>query len=138
MCYNNSNSRICEYNKSKEYVIAVLKKKKIKQYLEQKSVYSIFDDLLRLYISDALQNKLQSWELTHISIYIDWKNDYKLIDLQAKCHDYFYEWQFDENECSFMVYIDNEPDEPTCLTYSMFKNVDDLLLKMKSLVPTIK
>ena len=57
-------------------------KRKIKQYLEQKSEYSIFDNLLRLYISDALQNELQSWGLTHISIYIDWKSDYKLIDLK--------------------------------------------------------
>lgn len=116
----------------------MLKKKRIKQYLEQNSEYSIFDELLRLYISGTLQNILQSWGLTHISIYIDWKNDYKLIDLQTKCCNYFYEWQFDENECSYMVYIDNEPDEPTCLTYSMFKSVDDLLLKMKSLVPTVK
>lgn len=116
----------------------MLKKKRIKQYLQQKSEYSIFDELLRLYISDALQNTLQLWGLTHISIYVDWKSDCKLIDIQAKYYNYFYEWQFDESECSFMIYIDNEPDEPTCLTYSMFKNVDDILLKMKSLVPTVK
>lgn len=115
----------------------MLKKKKIKQYLEQKREYSIFD-LLRLYVSDVLHYNLQSWGLTHISIYVDWKSNFKLIDLQAKYYDYFYEWQFDENECSFMIYIDNEPDEPARLDYSIFKNVDDLLFKMKSLVPALE
>lgn len=114
----------------------MLKKRKIEQYLIEKKSHTIFDELLKLYISNDLMNYLKSWELSHISIYVEFKNEYRGIDIQARYHTYFYEWQFDENECSYMVYTDNEPDEPTCFDYSMFGTVNDLLLKMKSSVPT--
>lgn len=114
----------------------MFKKKRIKEYLNKKKEQNIFDNLLNLYISNELYIKLKSWGLNNVSIYVEWKFDCKMMDIQAKYNDYFYEWQFDENECSYMIYNESEPDEPIYLSYSMFNNINELLLKMKSLITT--
>lgn len=81
-------------------------------------------------------DKLKSWGLNNVSIYVDWKDDYKIIDIQAKYNNFFYEWQFDENECSYMIYKDIEPDEPTCLSYAKFDDINELLFEMQELLPS--
>lgn len=115
----------------------MLQKKKIIRYLETRQEKSIFDELLLLYISGDLHTILKSWGLRHASIHIEWKPDCKMVDVQATYFNYFYEWQFDENECSFMIYEDDEPDVPTCLAYSSFDGIHGLLSKMESMVPRI-
>lgn len=114
----------------------MLKKRKILNYFDGINVLTIFDELLQLYVSGNLYDILSSWGLKHISIYVELKEDYKNIDVQAKYHRYFYEWQFGEGECSYMIYIDEEPDEPTYLSYVLFKDANELLLHMQTLVPT--
>lgn len=114
----------------------MLKKKKIADYLNTQSNGSIFDELLRLYENNSLKSRLQDWGLKRISIYVDWKSDYKCLDVQAKYKDYYYEWQFIEDECEYMIYVDgDEPEEANCLKYSEVGSIDDLLLKMKTLLP---
>lgn len=115
----------------------MFKRKKIQSYLQQKDTPSLFDQLLALYVSGNLTKQLKSWGLCHVSIYVDFHEEYRSMDIQAKYFSYYYEWQFDEHECSYMIYKEAEPDEPTCLPYSMFEDVDAVLCKMKLVIPKI-
>lgn len=113
----------------------MFKRKKIQSYLLQNNTPSLFDQLLALYASGNFAKQLKSWGLSHVSIYVDFHEEYRSIDIQAKYSSYYYEWQFDEHECSYMIYTDAEPDEPTCLPYSMFEDIDAVLYKMKMTIP---
>lgn len=115
------------------------KKKKIVEYLKNKIQYTVFDELLDFYISGELKSLLESWELLSVSIYVDWKDINKCIDVQAKYNQHFYEWQFYENECEYMIYIDGEePDEASYIDYSDINGIRDLIDKMYSLLQDLK
>ena len=114
----------------------MLKKKKIANYLEEQKKASVFNELLHLYIKDELKPMLQEWGLTKVSLYVTWNDIEKYLDVQAKYQGYFYEWQFYKEECEYMIYIDgDEPDEAIGLRYSDIGSVDDLFLRMKTLIP---
>ena len=115
------------------------KKKRILAYFNNKKPDSLFEELLSLYITGELKALLKSWKLTHISIHVDWNEINKCIDVQAKYKQYYYEWQFYENDCEYMIYIDGkEPDEASCVEYNDINEVQDLISKMRSLLPTEK
>lgn len=116
----------------------MFKRKRIEAYLSEKDTLGLFDEILKLYASGELKKTLGSWGLHSVSLYVELWNDHKCLDVQAKCHAYFYEWQFEEAECSYMIYRDHEPDEPTCLQYSLFEDLSALLHKMKALIPKPK
>lgn len=117
----------------------MLKNKKIVNYLKEENEASVFNELLNLYISDELKSMLQDWGLTKVSLYVTWNDIEKCLDVQARYQDYFYEWQFYKEECEYMIYIDgDEPDEAISLKYSELGSVDNLMLKMKTLIPVLK
>lgn len=91
------------------------KKKKIKNYLEQKeeSDYSTFDLLLYDYLDGSLKEYLSYIEIKKIEIYIDWRlDDYKCIGIRGRYNEYFLELQIYPDEFSISFDTD-EPDDDT-------------------------
>ena len=91
------------------------KKKKIKNYLEQKeeSDYSTFDLLLFDYLDGSLKETLVSIGIKKPDIYIDWRlDDYKCIGIRGRYNEYFLELQIYPNEFSISFDTD-EPDDDT-------------------------
>ena len=91
------------------------KKKKIKNYLEQKeeSDYSTFNLLLYDYLDGSLKEYLSYIEIKKIEIYIDWRlDDYKCIGIRGRYNEYFLELQIYPDEFSISFDTD-EPDDDT-------------------------
>ena len=94
------------------------KKKKIQQYLNQKteSDKNAFDFLLCDYLDGMLKTDLESLGITKNQIHIDWLDDIKCIGLQGRYKEYFADIQIYPDEFSISFDLD-EPDDD--ITYAL-------------------
>ncbi len=94
------------------------KKKKIANYLEKKDPdFTIFDLILKEYLSGILMLKLKNLGLTKIEIHVDWLENIKMLGIQAKYKDSFLDIQVDEKELA----IGCSKDEPDCDEFISFE-----------------
>lgn len=93
------------------------KKRKITEYLEAKKQeeYTAFDRLLAEYLSSVLKEKMQSFGIQKVDIYIDWSENGKQGDDYSKCigimgrfREYYVDSQIYPKEFFFTI----DPDEP--------------------------
>ena len=96
------------------------KKKKIKTYLNNKSVESRtpFDSLLEEYLSDNLKKELAEIGFNKIDIHIDWLEKYKCIGIQAKYNEYYMDCQIFEDEFTLSFDLDEADDDDEYLLKS--------------------
>ncbi len=87
------------------------KKRKIADYLQEKDVnFSIFDLLLKEYLSGALTLNLKKLGLTKIEIHVDWFDDIKILGIQARYKEFCLDIQVDDEELA----IGCSKTEPDC------------------------
>ena len=86
------------------------KKKRIQNYLDsmEKEQWSPFEFLLDHYLSGQLLNTLAEYGITKLSCYIDFRNDYKCINVQGMRKSYYIDLQIEQKEFS----IGCDPVEP--------------------------
>ncbi len=94
-------------------MIVFSKKKKIKRYLDNKSVENRtpFEHLLQDYLDGLFKKQLIDIGLNKIDIHIDWSDNYKCIGIQAKYNQYFVDCQIFEDEFSLSFDLDEADDD---------------------------
>ena len=113
------------------------KRKKIFEYLLKKQnsqSVTAFDAILSEYLCGTMKQKFLELNFKRISFYIDWRSDYKCIDIQAKFHDYFFDIQIETTSFS-VSYDKDEPEDVTefeLKNASMFyKTVEEIICKLQ-------
>ena len=112
------------------------KKKKIQQYLNQKteSDKNAFDFLLYDYLDGTIKTDLESLGITKNQIHIDWLDDIKCIGLQGRYKKYFADIQIYPDEFSISFDLD-EPDDD--ITYAL-ESKDQLYRMISETISTLK
>ena len=112
------------------------KKKKIQQYLNQKteSDKNACDFLLCDYLDGTLKTDLESLGITKNQIHIDWLDDIKCIGLQGRYKKYFADIQIYPDEFSISFDLD-EPDDD--ITY-VLESKDQLYRMISETISTLK
>lgn len=98
LCFYHTNAEL----KTKEKTTFMTKKRKIQNYLDTKTNAEkcAFDFLLCDYLNGTLKMTLESFGIKKISIYIDWSDHLKCIDIQGRYKKYFVESQIYPHEFS--------------------------------------
>ena len=87
-------------------------KSRILQYLQQKSgeAFSAFDELLKQAVDGTLKTNLCAIGLSNVSVYIDFGEEYRCIDVQTRYCKYYVEMQIEAEEFTVAYDLDEADD----------------------------
>ena len=112
------------------------KKKRIRNYLDSivKEQWSPFEIILEQYLSGQLLNTLAEYGISRLSCYIDFRDDYKCINVQGKHKSYYIDLQIEQKEFS----IGCDPVEPDDHTVYYFESPKYLYSVVSAEIQSLK
>ncbi len=73
---------------------------KVKKYLKNKEIFTLFDDVLSFYTTLYMKEVFRFWGLKQISITLTWENNIPVkLNLSSFYDNIKFNWTFTETEC---------------------------------------
>ena len=112
------------------------KKKRMRNYLDsiEKEQWSPFEIILDQYLSGQLLNILAEYDISKLSCYIDFLDDYKCISVQGKHGSYYIDLQIEQKEFS----IGCDPVEPDDHKYFPLESPEYLYSVVSAEIKSLK